>query len=283
MSPRWTVGDLYNNLCGYDCCDRCTSVAAGLKKFFVNTATNVCRNSPLPKVETPPQRALYLTLSAPCTFLPGRTTCRKNAQERVDNFFNGIAEKLDEADFCQKLPCCGRTFGDLSIPKSDCLVCRLEAKMINSAIEKGDTQQEVIDQATNLCSKLPTLNDLRDRCTDFVNDRYNELYPAVKANPDDNAKACQALGYCIKNANIFGCTGEPVDSCTTCVEAMDSFHDNVSSFTDGTTSALQRICDKLGPFSGPCTSLVTGAIPKVVSGVQSFFNANRVCRVVKYC
>lgn len=230
------------------------------------------------------QKLAYYIISAPCTFLPGRTTCRKNAQDRVDSFFGSIENTLDNADFCQRLPCCGKTFGDLNIPKADCLICRIEAKMISRAISQGANQQEVLDEANALCQKLPTFPfDLRDNCTDFVNNRYSQLYPSVQANMDNTTAACQALGYCNSNSNLFGCTGEPVDSCTTCIEAVNSFHGNVQSFADGTVSGLQRICDKLGPFSGPCVSLVQGTIPRLVSGIKSFFSPEGVCKTVKFC
>ena len=44
ISTRWTMGDLYNNLCGYDCCDQCANIASTLKKYFVNDRTNVGDN-----------------------------------------------------------------------------------------------------------------------------------------------------------------------------------------------------------------------------------------------
>jgi saposin len=166
--------------------------------------------------------------------------------------------------------------------QAQCADCELVVGMIETWVDAGSTQAEIVSYLSAFCSYVPGYQTI---CDQLVNQTLVEVLNYI--NQDETpTEICTQLGACTSGKKVGPIKTQvgqaECGGCEEVVNVVENWLENSDNQQD-VIDTVEVVCSYMPAWESTCDSIVASGVPQFVEYVQTYENATTVCNQIGAC
>jgi len=239
------------------------------------------------------QEEIIAELDILCNKLPATyaTLCSSLVAQYLPVIINWLEQEMEIIDICTKIGLCKNSAKHIvRVPAGAknglvCDTCKQLVSYVETLLDDGKTQAEIIALAQKLCDTIPA--PYGAICDSLVASFIPQIIAWLEKEIEV-LDVCRKLGLCteaVKKIRIpaKADNGFVCDTCKQLVAYVETLLEEQKT-QEEIIALAQKLCDKIpAPYGAICDSLVASYIPQIINWLEQELEVIDVCRKLGLC